>query len=70
MTAQPSELEVPSFLWHTPTTESYLVRQVSWLAGQNLHRPSSRHFLPVTYVDEQLAAHSCGTAPVSHRIPS
>ncbi|EUB98505.1 hypothetical protein PMI07_004786 [Rhizobium sp. CF080] len=45
MTARSVEkTKVPSFLWHTPTTEFYLVRQVSWLAGQSLYRPSSRHF--------------------------
>lgn len=37
-----SELE-PSLLWHTPTTESHSVRQVSWLAGRSLHHPSSQH---------------------------
>ncbi|PWK65695.1 hypothetical protein C8K44_11653 [Aminobacter sp. AP02] len=33
----------PSLLWHTPTTESHSVRQVSWLAGRSPIRPSSRH---------------------------
>lgn len=59
----------PSFLWHTPTTEFSIVRQVSWLAGQNLIARLPGMSASDT-MDERLTAHSCGTAPVSHRIPS
>ena len=31
-----------------PDHGTSIVRQVSWLAGQSRHRPSSRHLLPVT----------------------
>lgn len=59
----------PSFLWHTPTTESQGVRQVSWLAGQSLHARLPG-IAASDIVGERLLAYSCGTAPDCHRIPS
>lgn len=66
---KPREPTTPSFLWHTPTTEFSTVRQVSWLAGQSLiaRLPG---LCASDILGERLTAHSCGTAPVSHRIPS
>ena len=43
--------------------------QVSWLADRRPRRPSRGSVTSVAFVGRRLPAHSCATAPVSHRIP-
>jgi hypothetical protein len=43
--------------------------QVSWLADRRPSPPSRGRFTSVAFPGRRLPAHSCATAPVSHRIP-
>jgi hypothetical protein len=64
-----------ALLWHTPTTEPYEVRQVSWLAGLGCFARLPGPERPVTKIGKaarrlQLRVSSGFPSLERHRIPS